>query len=230
MSWIKTLRQICILFFVTLGLLSFVYGGLQLLGSARTYSRLDHDVLKKINNIIHLIDSRGFLSLEKQGALLLPTEISELQFLNIEPNLEPEASQNSIQPLQKVHWQDTLKNANFKDTDCLFVNIQKEDLSDDEISSLLSSTDKLGCIFIEAKNPMAALRLKREKPRWFYGTNETELQKSIFLSSLGLEKLASLSGDFIVLKEPLAKLPLNLQHELERRELVIFIANKLVEN
>ncbi len=204
MTWLKTLRQIAILFFVVMMVVLIIYNGLSLLGKAQVFHRLDHPVLKKISSSIYLSRINQLYSFDNLDNKDLPSEIKTMIYIQIKKR-DPEIQ------IQKKG--------------CLFLDFLDsiEDL--DWLNKTLKNLSQKDCVFVNSPDLRMKAFFAEQKPRWFYNQTEVDLQKSQFLASIGLESLAPLKGDFVVFNKPRADILDRLFNEVQKRQMVTFFFN-----
>lgn len=181
---------------------SLIYSVLALMGKMQEFHRIDHSVLKKINNYIYLSSISNIYSFNIPMNDPLPTEIKTMSYHKFDnKNL----------------------NAINLDQECIFLDFIQNIEDPNSLKTPIESLDKKSCVFIQSNDPRLKSYLSRSKPRWFYNVSTTDLQKGIFLASIGLESLAPLKGDFVLLDLINAPISKRLLAEIERREIIIFL-------
>lgn len=193
------LKLVVVLLIITL----ILHTGLRLYGLSTPYSRLDHDVLKNISSIIYLDgipgDFVGF-SVDQD----LPEGLQKTQFFNLN-STEHEAL--NLDPSK----------------DCFFVFINFDSTRTSVYKNILKPLETKDCVFIQSHYADVYTYFKKQKPRWFYGARHSDFLQFIFLNSIGLETVAPLKADFVIIDQSLMKqISTRLSNELKRRELVLF--------
>ncbi len=182
---------------------SLIYGALNFMGRLQVFHRIDHPVFEKISNYIYLGDPSNSFSFNSPLNESLPDEIKTMSFQKLTP--------------------ESLLSLNI-DQECIFLNFVEQIENPETLKTPLEILDKKTCVFISSGDLRLKSYLGRLKPRWFYSVSETDLQKSRFLASIGLETLSPLKGDFIVIDQNFP-VPKNLMAEIDRRKIVVFLAN-----
>lgn len=172
------------------------------MGKMQEFHRIDHPVLKKINNYIYLSSLSSVPSFDIPMNDPLPTEIKTMVYHKF-----------NNQNLNTINL----------DQKCIFLDFTEHIEDPNSLKAPIESLDKKNCVFIQSNDPRLKSYLSRLKPRWFYSVSTTDLQKGIFLASIGLESLAPLKGDFILLDLINAPISKRLLSEIERREIIVFL-------
>ena len=174
-------------------------------GLSQNFQRIDHPVLKKINNIVYLKYINGDYVIDLGRSLNLPSEIKNMSFVTI----------NAKDDL-------LLLKSNNVNSECLFLQFNLSDQTQAELDEIIQALDGKNCVFINSPHLKIKSYFSFKKPRWFFNLMEVDLQKSRFLTSLGLQAVATLKGDFIVVDPKRTKISDPLLAEIKRRDIVIF--------
>jgi hypothetical protein len=211
MSWLKTLRQFLVLFMFLALFLGVLHGCLNLLGKSQQYTRIDDSVLNKINDSIYLTKYSDKIVFKKDVKNNLESQ-----------DLAPEIANMTYFLFDSMDLKTELKSASER-SECLFLDFKIPDETQEELDKIISVLDFKNCVFFQTPYLKMQSYFSFKKPRWFFNLMEVDLQKSRFLSSLGLESLSTLKGDFIVLGTPETKISNRLLNEIKRRDIIIFI-------
>ncbi len=205
-NWLKTIRQFSTLILGIALFLGLSHSCARWFGYSQQFTRIDHPVLNKINNIIHLGLNNALFVVKNKGESKLPEAIKNMGF-----------AVYSLTSESKPNWLPTAL-----DEECVFLKFEPLDQTQQELDEVIKIFDSKTCVFVFTPHLKIKSYFSFKKPRWFYNILEVDLQKSRFLASLGLETLASLKGDFIVLGQNELNHSDPLFKELLRRDLIIF--------
>lgn len=205
MSWMRALLSLAKLFFVLFLIMGLGHTLVRYYGLSQTHSRLDHEVIRNINNIIHL---DGY----DQGFVLLSSSQELHEDLSYTQKIELFSEKDKVTP-------DPL-------AQCFFIWIHY-DTSDNSIyDDMISPLKDQDCVFIQTSYSNVLNYFRDKKPRWFYGVRHSEWLRFVFMNSIGLETAATLKADFILLDQSPEALHPRLLSELKRRKYLIFVEEK----
>jgi hypothetical protein len=105
----------------------------------------------------------------------------------------------------------------------LFLQFDLSDQDQPELDEIIQSLESKSCVFVNTPHLKIKSYFSFKKPRWFFNVMDVDLQKSRFLASLGLESVATLKGDFIVIDPAKAEITKPLLAELRRRDIIVFM-------
>lgn len=174
-------------------------------GLSQEFQRIDHAVLKKVNNIIYLNDFNNDYVIDLSSSSNQPPEIKDMSFMTI----------NSKEDVSFL----SSKNVN---SECLFLQFNLLDQTQAELDEIIQELGPKNCVFINTPHLKIKSYFSFKKPRWFFNLMEVDLQKSRFLTSLGLQTVATLKGDFIVVDPNSSQISKSLLDEIQRRDIVVF--------
>lgn len=209
MSWLKTMRQFFTLIMGVALFLMINHSCLNLLGRSQVHQRLDHKVLENINNYIYLTKNDEKIVFEsKIDNRPLSPEIASMTYFTF-------SSLDQMEALSSI----------IHKSECLFLDFQIEDQTPDELDKIIEILKNKTCVFFFTPFLKMKSYFAFKQPRWFFNIMEVDLQKSRFLSSLALDSLAPLKGDFILIDNTKSRVSERLLKEIERRQIVIFQNN-----
>lgn len=206
MSWLKTFRQFITLIMGLFLVLGLIHSCVRYTSRSGQYHRINHQVLAKINNTIYLSNIDNKIVFDYQGATDAPEEIRTMSYFKFN-------SYDQIPDLEKVGAQ----------SECLFLDFEVEEVILENIEKVVASLNPKNCLFFNTPYLKMKGHFSLKKPRWFYNVMEVDLQKSRFLTSLGLSNLAPLKGDFWVYDKSKSSVSDSLFREIQRRDKIIFI-------
>ena len=206
MSWLKTFRQFLTLIMGLFLIIGLIHSCVRYTGKSNQYHRIHHEVLLKINNIIYLNNTEDKVVFDYQEPSSPPEEIKSMSYFKF-------SSYDQIADLEKVGAQ----------SECLFLDFEVEEVILENIDKVVAALDQKNCLFFNTPYLKMKGYFSLRKPRWFYNVMEVDLQKSRFLTSLGLSNLAPLKGDFWVYDKSKSSVSDALFREIQRRDKIIFI-------
>lgn len=218
MSWLKTMRQFLTLLMGLFIVLTLAHSCIRFSGQFKQYTRMDNEVLKKINEIIYLNSKNDHFVFEFEHKENTPLEIRNMSYIHF----------TSMDQVESLKWTSI-------NSECLFLDFEIDEAQNSDLDKVIDILDPKTCLFFNTPYLTAKSYISHKKPRWFYNIMETDLQKSRFLSSLGLASMAPLKGDFWVTSKMESNNhdPKNLQptkssvsdklfDEIQRRDIIIF--------
>lgn len=205
MTWLKTTRQFLTLLVLVALVLGMTHTCVRIVGQSQSYVRIGHPVLKKINEIVYLNAGDDAFVISKPESATLPKEISSMIFFNF-------SQPSSLSRLQELRPK----------SECVFINFTTAEQTQPQLDKVVEALDTKTCVFVNTPHLKIKSYLAFKKPRWFFSLMSVDLEKSRFLASIGLESLAGLKGDFIVIDESKAQFSNRLMDEIKRRDIIVF--------
>ncbi len=207
MSWLKTTRQFLTLLFGILIILGLFHSCVSYMGYSQSYHRMEEPVFKNFNNYIYLkeMGNTYVFTVDVHGKSV-PPEIDSMNYFSL-------ASYNIDAQLKLM----------VSTKSCIFIDSKFDSLEPDEMDTIVEYLKDKTCVFFHTPILKIKSYFAFKKPRWFYSVTEVDLQKSRFMTSVGLQSVAPLTGDFVVIDTINAPVTNRLLNELQRRDKIIFI-------